>query len=128
METADAEYLRDFMRGLIVRLKKEGRIDSPTQWCRQAGLPESTLRMFVKKDPKNRTQSMTMERYVALARAAGISVAEMIGEGVPKSDAERIILQMFQTMNEEDRAALLQEARNALADHRKALTASGGQT
>ncbi|MFC5353505.1 hypothetical protein [Azospirillum himalayense] len=110
MDDIEAERLRDLMRKLVKELEAAGAIESPTDWCKKAGLPESTLRMFTKEDPKNRTRSMTMVNYVALARAVNLPVAALIGEDAARNVRERMILDAARLTDEDADRAITDQA------------------
>lgn len=86
--------LKRILSDLVDRLKATGQISGPKDLAKKAGLGESTLRQAI-STADGHTRSMTMENYIKLANYLGCSVAELIGEDGPRTDAEKILLRSY---------------------------------
>lgn len=99
--------LQDTLRRVMKDLIDRGQIDNPTDWARRAGVAEGTVREFL----SGRTRTLTLERYILLAKAVGLPVSALIGDDVPRDKKERRILKAYREAPPQGRAVL-----DALAD------------
>lgn len=73
---APTDPVRCAIRSALSELVSRGSVSSLSDWCAQADLPESTLRMYL----SGRTRSLTVDTCRALADAAGLPMAVLLGE------------------------------------------------
>lgn len=73
----DAEAVRAAMRRVA------DKFSSNREWAAKAGIGEATLRKFL----TGGSAKMELDKIVALARAAGLTVSQMIGEAPLEADS-----------------------------------------
>lgn len=77
MATTEADRLRSALSTFFDRIKRERKI-SRSRLCQMAKVSESTVRAFLTKGPRQ-TQTMQHDTLERLARAAGVTMDQMLG-------------------------------------------------
>lgn len=70
-----------------------------TDWCRRAGVPESTLRSFLDPNRKKPVQSMRQATLEKLAAAEGVTISEMLNEEASsprRAPRDRVAIQQIE--------------------------------
>jgi transcriptional regulator with XRE-family HTH domain len=94
-------------------LAARGVVSSLNDWAKKAGFSSSSLvRNFIKGD----TRSLSIETYAALASVAKCPIATLLGEDVPRSEKERLILQGYRLAPTAGKAALEAQALRELGE------------
>lgn len=90
-----------------------GVVSSMNDWSNKAGIKsEATVRNFM----AGRSRSLSIETYAALATVAKRPIAALLGEVVPQTEAERLILMGYRTAPERGKEALVAQARREIED------------
>jgi len=86
------------------------RIASLHDWSVRAKLTESAIRNFL----EGRSESLSIVTYHKLATAAGTTIGYLLGEGAPRSEKARLILEAYEAAPEQGKALLEAHAQREL--------------
>ncbi len=88
-----------------------GRVTSMYDWSKKATVKsDATIRNFM----NGRSRSLSIETYALLAAFAERPIADLLGEEVPRSEKERLILQGYRAAPDSGKAVLEAQAKREL--------------
>lgn len=94
-------------------LIKRGVVSSMNDWSNKAGIKsEATVRNFM----AGRSRSLSIETYAALATVAERPIAALLGEDVPRTEKERLILEGYRNAPDRGKAAIEAQALREIED------------
>ncbi|WP_372394002.1 hypothetical protein ABMY26_00895 (plasmid) [Azospirillum sp. HJ39] len=102
---------RQVILNVLEELMAAGVVNSLNDWAKKAGFGSSSVvRNFMKGD----SRSLSIETYAALAAVANCPIAVLLGEDVPRTEKERLILQAYRKAPQPGKTAIEAQAMREL--------------